>query len=154
MMILSIIITLYNRKELVTRAIESVVKLAEDYNVEILIIDDGSNDNPLEKISTYLTKNNVNYYYKENGGAGDAKNFGANLANGKYIIFLDSDDYLINTQSLLKLINDKIKEDYDFLYSKSVIIKRNESEVKTDKIDKKDRYKVRKNVEYIATVIS
>ncbi|WP_426770572.1 glycosyltransferase family 2 protein [Enterobacter cloacae complex sp. 363J6] len=136
MMILSIIITLYNRKELVTRAIESVVKLAEDYNVEIIIIDDGSNDNPLEKISTYLTKDNVYYYYKENGGAGDAKNFGANLANGKYIIFLDSDDYLINTQNLLKLINDKIKEDYDFLYSKSVIIKRNESEVEIFSADR------------------
>ncbi|MFH2244672.1 glycosyltransferase family A protein [Enterobacter sichuanensis] len=137
-MILSIIITLYNRKELVVRAIESVAKLAEDNNVEIVIIDDGSNDNPLEKISTYLIQNNVNYYYKENGGAGDAKNYGAIRAKGRYIIFLDSDDYLINTQNLLKLIYEKINEDYDFMYSKSVVIKKNESEEEIFSLDLKE----------------
>lgn len=137
-MILSIIITLYNRKELVVRAIESVAKLAEDNNVEIVIIDDGSNDNPLEKISTYLIQNNVNYYYKENGGAGDAKNYGAIRAKGRYIIFLDSDDYLINTQNLLKLIYEKINEDYDFMYSKSVVIKKNESEQEIFSLDLKE----------------
>ena len=137
-MILSIIITLYNRKELVVRAIESVVKLAENNNVEIVIIDDGSNDNPLEKISSYLTKKNVYYHYKKNGGAGDAKNYGATRAKGRYIIFLDSDDYLINTQGLLELINEKTHDDYDFMYSKSVIVKRNESEAECFAADLKE----------------
>ncbi|MHA0995020.1 glycosyltransferase family 2 protein [Enterobacter ludwigii] len=136
-MILSIIITLYNRKELVVRAIESVVKLVED-NVEIVIIDDGSNDNPLEVISSYLINKNVNYYYKENGGAGDAKNYGATRAQGRYIIFLDSDDYLINTEALLNIIKEKKAENYDFMYSKSVIVKKNEREEELFSVDLKE----------------
>ncbi|MDF3828189.1 MULTISPECIES: glycosyltransferase family 2 protein [unclassified Pseudocitrobacter] len=127
-MILSIIITLYNRKELVVRALDSVIDIAKENNVEIVIVDDGSNDNPLEKISSYLSNKNVRYFYKENGGAGDAKNYGAMHACGDYIIFLDSDDYLINVDKLLDFIKEKATQSYDFIFSKSVIIKKNESE--------------------------
>ncbi|MFP2239729.1 glycosyltransferase family 2 protein [Pseudescherichia vulneris] len=124
-MSVSIVITLYNRKDLVVRAIDSVSALAKMDGVEIIVIDDGSTDNPLEILSSYITDEVISYHYKVNGGAADAKNYGANIAKGEYVIFLDSDDYLVNSFELVSFIKNNIKAKYDFFYSQSVIIKKN-----------------------------
>lgn len=128
-MLVTIIITLYNRKDLVVRTIESIRNIAYSDDVEVIIVDDGSTDNPFENISTYIDNINIFYHYKTNGGAADAKNFGALLANGKYIIFLDSDDYLINTTELLSYVRGASKHEYTFFYSTSMIVKIGDSEV-------------------------
>ncbi|MFK3662192.1 glycosyltransferase family 2 protein [Scandinavium sp. NPDC088450] len=123
-MLISIIITLYNRKELVERAIDSVSHLKKLNDVEIIVVDDGSTDNPKSVLLPYITSSTITYLYKDNGGAADAKNYGAKNAKGDYIIFLDSDDYLINSNELMQYITVKKNEGFNFFYSECVVIKK------------------------------
>lgn len=86
--LVSVIITTYNRCDLVAEAIESVWK--QDFNdYEIIVVDDGSSDSTGEVLKKY---NNVTYFYQENHGVSQARNQGLKLARGEFISFLDSDD--------------------------------------------------------------
>lgn len=127
---LSVIITLYNRRNLCLRALKSALKLRfpEYFNYEIVILDDGSEDSPLEVLGKYIDNEFVKYYFQDNAGAGAAKNKGAEFARGEYIYFLDSDDYLLNENSLSELPL-AIEKKVDFIYSKKVLIKKNKIEI-------------------------
>ena len=86
----SIIIPTYNRARFITRAIDSV--LSQTYwNVEIIVVDDGSTDNTKNIVNSYGKQ--VRYIYQENKGAASARNTGINESKGQYIAFLDSDDF-------------------------------------------------------------
>ncbi len=88
----SVIIPAYNGAVYIGKAIESV--LTQDYdNYEILIIDDGSQDNTKEVVSKY--ENQVKYIYQENQGVAQARNRGLEIATGDYIAFLDQDDFFL-----------------------------------------------------------
>ncbi len=91
----SIIIATFNREKLLKEAIESVlVQTYSDY--ELLIIDDGSIDNTQTMVQSFDSPK-IKYIYQKNKGRSAARNVGLNLAKGKYITFLDSDDlYLPN----------------------------------------------------------
>lgn len=96
-MFFSVIITTYNRRNLVYEAIQSVIEQTfKDF--EIIIVDDGSNDGTYQYIYDLIRdESRIKYYYKSNGGTASAKNFGIMQAKGEYITFLDSDDrYLPN----------------------------------------------------------
>ncbi|VAV83415.1 hypothetical protein MNBD_DELTA01-505 [hydrothermal vent metagenome] len=85
----SVIIPTYNRAGYLIEAIESV--LNQTYNdIEIIVVDDGSSDDTQEKLKPY--KDKIEYVYIENGGPARARNVGMQMARGKYIAFLDSDD--------------------------------------------------------------
>ena len=85
----SVIIPTYNRTGYLLEAIESV--LSQTYNdIEIIVVDDGSTDDTREKLKPYQDK--LEYVYIENGGPARARNVGMEMARGKYISFLDSDD--------------------------------------------------------------
>lgn len=87
--LVSAIIPTYNKSGLLAEAIDSV--LHQTYkNIEIIVVDDGSTDDTSQVVSKYGAK--VRYYYKENGGNADARNFGIKRANGCYLAFLDHDD--------------------------------------------------------------
>ena len=98
----SIIIPTYNRAALLTQAIESA--LAKTHPVEVLVVDDGSTDETQKVVAQF--GNAVKYYWKENSGAGGARNLGIEKAQGEYFIFLDDDDLLLPTAvaRLLKLL--------------------------------------------------
>ena len=86
----SVIIPTYNRASLISRAVDSVLaQTFKDY--EVIIIDDGSKDNTKEVLESYTGR--VKYIYQNNGGISVARNRGIEESNGKYIAFLDSDDY-------------------------------------------------------------
>ncbi|GGZ12819.1 glycosyl transferase [Echinicola pacifica] len=88
----SIIIPTYQRAHLLSGVIRSV--LSQSFSkFELLIIDDGSKDNT-ESIIKALDDPRIQYHYKNNGGVSSARNYGAGLAKGRYLIFLDSDDLL------------------------------------------------------------
>lgn len=88
----SVIIPTFNRADLLGRAIKSVINQSyHDY--ELIIVDDGSTDNTKVFIEQEF-KGQVQYIYQENTGVCAARNHGARLATGKYLIFLDSDDWL------------------------------------------------------------
>lgn len=90
----SIIIPTYNRETLIRDALDSVmVQTFQDF--ECIVVDDGSTDKTDEVIHNYSkTDGRVQYIRKENGGTASARNAGLDLAKGKYIQFLDSDDTL------------------------------------------------------------
>lgn len=88
---LSVIIPMYNCAPVITRCLDSI-----DYpEAEIIVVNDGSTDNGAEVVKQYATAHtNVRLIDKENGGASSARNLGIEQANGKYIVFVDADDYL------------------------------------------------------------
>ncbi len=87
----SVIIPTYNRAGFLERSINSV--LQQSYpNFELIIIDDGSTDNTEEFIKQFNDPK-LHYYKKENAERGAARNFGMDKSIGRYVTFLDSDDY-------------------------------------------------------------
>ncbi|MGB3775501.1 MAG: glycosyltransferase [Leeuwenhoekiella sp.] len=101
---LSIVIPLYNSEKFIKPCVESLIAQNLDpASHEIIIIDDGSKDGSYEQVVELEKMHpSVKGYRKENGGAGDARNFGMDKASGKYLYFLDVDDYLANgTLSLI-----------------------------------------------------
>ncbi len=106
--LITIIVPVYNVEKYLCKCIDSV--LIQTYkNFELVIIDDGSTDNSGNICDTYKNKDNrIRVIHKENGGLSDARNFGIENAHGKYITFIDSDDYLKNTyiEYLYKLIKE------------------------------------------------
>ncbi|TBL63614.1 glycosyltransferase family A protein [Hafnia alvei] len=119
--VLTVIITAYNRAELCLRSLKSVPKLD---NIEIIIVDDGSIDNLGELISPLLS-DRIKYFYKDNGGAASAKNFGAKKSSGKYILFLDSDDYFSSESAFRNIVDLCKNSTVDFLYSESITVLKN-----------------------------
>jgi glycosyltransferase involved in cell wall biosynthesis len=88
----SIVITCYNYAEYVEEAIQSV--LAQTYkNIQLIIIDDGSSDNSLEIIERYKDADNVTIITRKNEGIVHTRNQGLKVATGKYLFFLDADDF-------------------------------------------------------------
>lgn len=92
--LVSIIVPCYNQAQYLDEALESVFNQTYD-NWECIIVNDGSPDNTEEVAKKWLEKDRrFIYLYKENGGLSSARNLGLENANGDYIQFLDSDDYL------------------------------------------------------------
>ena len=89
----SVIVPVYNVEKYLGRCLDSLVmQTLED--IEIVVVNDGSPDDSQSIIDEYVRKHdNVVSYIKENGGLGDARNYGLERANGEYIGFIDSDDW-------------------------------------------------------------
>lgn len=89
---LSIIIPIYNAERYLECCLNSV--LNQTFNdFEVLLIDDGSKDCSEHICQKYVEKDKrFKYYQKENGGVSSARNFGLDMASGKYIAFIDADD--------------------------------------------------------------
>lgn len=92
--LISIIIPIYKVEAYLNRCICSV--LSQSYqNLEIILVDDGSPDECGKMCEEFATLDSrIRVFHKENGGLSDARNYGAERANGKYITFIDSDDYI------------------------------------------------------------
>ena len=90
----SVIIPVYNVRKYLRRCIESVLEQNFD-DYEIILVDDGSTDGSEEICNLYKNKHDrVRVYHKENGGLSDARNYGIDKSKGKYLAFIDSDDYI------------------------------------------------------------
>jgi glycosyltransferase involved in cell wall biosynthesis len=85
----SVIIPTYNRADVLTEAVDSVLNQTWK-DLEIIVVDDGSTDRTREVLSRYGER--VIYFHKENGGPSSARNLGIEKARGRYVAFLDSDD--------------------------------------------------------------
>lgn len=89
--LISIVIPTYNRANTVVNAIESV--LHQHGDCEIIVVDDGSEDNT-EEVLRQKFDSQIIYIYQENCGVSAARNKGVSMATGDFLIFLDSDDTL------------------------------------------------------------
>lgn len=88
--LVSIVIPVYNTGETASKLINKF--LNDKYeNIELVVVDDGSKDNSLELLKQIKSKK-LRLFGKENGGPSSARNYGVNVAKGKYILFVDSDD--------------------------------------------------------------
>lgn len=111
--LVSIIVPLYNRRELIRRCVASVA--VQDYpHWELLIVDDGSTDAPEEVLGTLCREDaRIRVMRKENGGASSARNLGLASAVGEYIMFVDSDDALAHPCVLSTMVAEAEREQTD-----------------------------------------
>lgn len=113
--LISVIIPVYNVENYLKECIESV--LSQTYkNYEIILVDDGSTDSSPDICDKYASQyENVSVIHKENKGLSHTRNAGLTVANGEYVYFLDSDDY-IDSDTFTMLIEAIKKENSDFLF--------------------------------------
>lgn len=95
LILLSVVLPTYNRAHCICRMIDSI--LAQDFkNYELIIVDDGSTDGTVEMLKEKYGDVDIRIVSQENGGVSSARNLGISLAQGEYITFVDSDDYLLD----------------------------------------------------------
>ncbi|MFB9054272.1 glycosyltransferase [Formosa undariae] len=87
----SFIIPVYNRPEETEELLLSFVNLKTTLDFEIVIIEDGSTETSEMVVDAFKDRLNIAYFFKENSGPGDSRNFGMTHAKGNYFIILDSD---------------------------------------------------------------
>lgn len=111
--LLSIIIPVYNVQDYIGKCLNSLITV--DERIEIFVVDDGSPDNSSEIVKDIMKNySNIHYIHKENGGVSSARNLGIALSKGKYIGFVDGDDY-VDELYLSKLLEYIETIDFDLL---------------------------------------
>lgn len=94
---LSIIVPVYNVISYIDKCLSSIINLYKE-GIEVILVDDGSNDGSESKCDEYaLNHEYIRVIHQKNGGLSAARNTGIENANGKYIWFMDSDDYISDT---------------------------------------------------------
>ena len=92
--LISVIVPVYNNEKFLHRCIQSLVE-QEYANIEILLIDDGSSDASPQICDEWAKKDKrINVIHKVNGGVSSARNLGLKECSGKYVCFVDSDDFI------------------------------------------------------------
>ncbi len=86
----SVIVPVFNRPQEVKELLDSLSKQTFT-DFELILVEDGSTEPAEHLIADYTDKLTIHYFFKENTGPGDSRNFGMNKANGDYFIFFDSD---------------------------------------------------------------
>ena len=110
----TIVIPVYNTQDFLDKCLSSVVNQTFS-NMKIIIVNDGSTDNSLEICQEFADKDKrITLVNKINEGVSVARNIGINLAEGEWIYFLDSDDYLDNN-TIENLINESLVSDVDVI---------------------------------------
>ena len=93
---LSIVVPVYNRPEEIRELLESLVTQDFEGEYEVVIVEDGSSESSEHLMERFKDNLQISYYYKENSGPGDSRNYGMQKAKGNYFIILDSDCILPN----------------------------------------------------------
>lgn len=105
----SIVVPVYNRPNEVLELLESLVNQTfKDF--EVVIVEDGSKDTSEAVVSKFKDILRISYFFKENTGPGDSRNFGMRVAKGDYFIILDSDCILPLTY--MQEVDGSLKADY------------------------------------------
>lgn len=124
-MFLSIIIPYYNLpRELLERCLKSIIaQNIPDNEYEVIVVDDGSETKP-----TWATtlSTNIKLTTSEHRGPGGARNKGIELASGKYVMFVDADDYLLDNGEIHNCI-DKLKKEHPQILRYGYVVKRDNS---------------------------
>lgn len=106
--LISIIVPVYKVEPYIHRCVDSILKQTYK-NLEIILVDDGSPDDCGKICDEFAKKDlRVKVVHKENGGLSSARNAGLDIAQGEYISFIDSDDYIVENfiENLYKLCMD------------------------------------------------
>ena len=133
---LSIVVPIYNAEKYLDRLINSVLDQNLD-SFELILINDGSKDNSLDVMKKYSKNKNIKIIDKPNSGVSSTRNLGIKTAGGRYITFIDSDDYY-RENSLNKVVN-KIKSESELIVFSAKYI--NEKNEKSDLFLQKNTFK-------------
>ena len=111
----SVIVPVYNAAPYIERCLDSIVNQTIKGELEIIVINDGSNDNSEEVIKKYIDDKNadIKYYSKENEGVAKTRNYGIEKASSPYILFVDADDYIDKT--FYEKVKTYIEKDIDLI---------------------------------------
>lgn len=109
----SVIVPVYNSEKFLSRCLDSIV--AQKGNFEIIAVNDGSTDNSAQILSSYAEKyGNITVITQKNQGVSAARNLGMAKADGKYITFVDSDDWL-EPDALTRAVSALLQDSPDIL---------------------------------------
>ena len=108
----SVIVPIYNSEKYLKKCIDSLVSQTLD-DMEFILINDGSTDGSDEIIKSY-NDSRIKYFKRTNHGIGATRNFGIDKANGDFIGFLDSDDY-VEPDMYLKMYNECVNKNLDIV---------------------------------------
>lgn len=113
--LISVVVPIYNVEQYLPACIESILR--QTYKcIEIILVDDGATDTCSQICDLYSMKDSrIKVIHKKNGGLSDARNVGMNLAKGKYITFVDSDD-LLDCKFIEDLLNAMIVNRADITF--------------------------------------
>lgn len=120
---ISIITPIYNSEKTIEKCVKSQINQTYD-NIEIILVDDGSKDNSGDICDKYCNMDNrIQVIHKKNEGVAEARNVGLSKATGKWILFVDSDDYLENNacENLIKITG--LDDDIDIIIGTSNLVK-------------------------------
>ncbi len=130
--LISIIVPVYNVEKYIEKCILSI--LEQTYkNIEIIIIDDGSTDNSGKLLDVLEKKDQrIKVIHKDNAGVSAARNDGIDMARGKYVIFVDGDDYISN--DFVEYMLNLAESGADFCLSTKCYTKNTELQIENDNI--------------------
>lgn len=131
----TVVVPIYNTSEYLIRCVKSITN--QTYrNLEIVLIDDGSTDNSLE-ICNLLAKSDkrIKVIHQKNQGLANTRNNGMDLANGEYICFIDSDDYI--EYSMIETLLKKIQETNSDVCECSFFIHQKDGTIKDVTVEQK-----------------
>lgn len=113
-MLISVVIPAYNVESCINRSVSSVLNQSFD-DLEVIIIDDGSNDRTPSICDELAKKDHrVKVLHQKNSGVSEARNVGIRHSLGKYIFFLDADDWL--DLNYFKIVSKELKKDITHLF--------------------------------------
>lgn len=129
--LISIIIPMYNASKYIEGCLQSIIE--QTYKtIEIIVVDDGSTDNSINIIKeVFKFDKRIKIIQKKNSGVSDSRNLGIDNAQGKWLCFVDSDDY-IEKDYIETLYNYAIKSNVDIVFSGIRVIKDNQIILKTN----------------------
>ncbi len=105
----SVVVPVFNRPNEILELLESLsVQTFSDF--EVVIVEDGSTQTSEEVVKQFSTQLNIRYYYKDNSGPGDSRNYGMQMAGGNYFLILDSDCIL--PPEYMAEVDRSLREDY------------------------------------------
>ena len=134
----SIIVPVYNVEKYIEKCLKSLI--SQSYkNIEIILIDDGSKDNSGKICDTYKRKDSrIKVIHKENAGVSEARNLGIQKATGRYLCFVDADDFVMNDyiEYMHQLI---VKESSDIAVCTKMFSNFNEEQSSDEMIEVLDR---------------
>jgi len=137
--LVSVIIPVYNCEKYIEKCLDSILKQTYN-NIEILVINDGSTDNSLERINRYQDiHKNIHITTTDNRGVSHARNIGIEQSNGEYIVFVDADD-TIESEYIMHIVFPIVEGRCDIVFSgyKHIYLAAKRIEKMSSKIDMYD----------------
>ena len=123
---ISIIVPVYNVEKYLERCLDSIfVGNTYDGNFEVIAVDDGSTDNSYDILQEYASRHKqLKIYHQENQGSSVARNKALDVATGKYIMFVDSDDF-VEQDCINTILQEALTTDIDVLFFDFNVISEN-----------------------------